>query len=235
MSKSNIVYWASHDSEIHNWNILYDDMKSLYNTLKEKKDKESSKTFFECPAFIDKTKNIFVLNNPIHSKFSIENKKVSPLSKSHIHSEIFHEDGIINNNILHYGLTLYFFAEEELEMSLSSPFFQKAEYLNYGSIIPGKFNIGSWFRKIDIEINLWEQTKIIEIKEEEPLAYFQFETHKPVKFQRFTMNENLYKIANTCGDSGKWYSKVPLAKRYKKFNDSGTKKLVLSEIKKNIF
>lgn len=236
MSNKKTVYWSVDDAKNtgNNWNVLYEDLESVYKSLVKNKNNENGSNFFQCPSFINNTKNIFVFKNPLHSKFKIQDDNVVATSKTHIKSTIEHDASIKNNLLMVYGLHFYFFSEEDLEMSISSPYFQKTDYLQYGAVVPGSFNIGSWFRRIDFEINLWDNVKEIEIKEGEPLAYFSFKTKKRVQLKRFTMNDTLYNIRTTIGNSTLWEPNVSLEKRYKRFKNSKTKELVLREIKKNL-
>lgn len=249
MSRKKIVYWAPQDSngvQPTNWNILYEDFQSVYDVLKNNKDDSNMASLFKCPSFINKTKNTFVFNNPLHTKIKIEhinndsitgpttNTLIIPLSNSYIESSIVHEPSIKNNILVEYGLYFYFFAEESLEMSICSPFFQKTDYLNYGAIVPGNFDIGSWFRKVNVEFNLWNGVSELELKEGEPLLYFCFPSNTNITFQRFSMTEKLYNISNTVASSSGWEPGVSLAKRYQRFKNSRTNELVLKEIKNNL-
>ena len=52
-------------------------------------------------------------------------------------------------------LSYIFFSEEDIEMTMTSPFFSDAPHLQYGSIVPGSFNISKWFRNVNLEFNIW--------------------------------------------------------------------------------
>lgn len=236
MSRKKIVYWsADTQNNNKNWNILYPDLKSLYDTLKENENTDLSNGFFKCPSFINKAKNIFVVNNPLHSEFLIENEQIIPRSITHLNANIFHQGTIKNNFLVQYGLYFYFFAEEDLEMSLTSPFFQKAPHLQYGAVVPGGFNIGSWFRRTGLEFNLWENINELKIKEGEPVAYYSFAENTNIELRRFSMSNSLYEIEATNSSSSIWEPNVSLKKRYQRFKASRTNDLVLREIKKNLF
>lgn len=233
MSDKKIVYWAPDCLQNNiNWNILYPDLKNLYDTLAQ--EKSQSNGFFRCPSFIKKTKNIFVVKNPIHSKFIVENNLLTPISKSCINSNITHEESIKNNILIDYGIHLYFFSEYDIELSITSPFFEKADHLKYGAVVPGQFNISSWFRRVNIEFNLWNGNNELEIKENESILYCHFEESSNIELRRFTMNKSLYDIAESIHTSSFWEPNVSLKKRYQRFKNSRTNELVLKEIKNNI-
>jgi hypothetical protein len=237
MTKTKTIYWAiddSADSKV-SWNMLYEDPENLYDLLKNNQNKKENNNFFRCPSFINFAKNVFVLKNPLNSSFKISNGQVFPTSETYINSKISHNPSINNNTLFIYGLHLYFFSENKIDMSISSPFFQKADHLQYGAIVPGKINIGSWFRRVNLEFNLWDNIDEIKIKEGEPIAYFQFQTEQKVILKRFVMNDLLYKIAESTGSSSIWEPRVSLQKRYQRFINSKTDLLVLKEIEKNTF
>lgn len=228
------IYWAPvfFDNE-RDWNLMYSDIDTLYNiTQKEKISTEKTNNFFFCPAFQNIANKTLVLKNPMESHFLIEEKNVSVLSKNFIRPDIVHSPCIKDTKLLTYGMSFIFFSDEDLTMSLTSPFFHPAQHQKYGSIVPGKFNIGSWFRVINLEYNLWGNE--LRFEKDEPLAYASFETEKKIKLHRFQMTEKLQKIASTCGTSSQWEKFVPLADRYKRFKQSRTNKVVLKEIKENL-
>ena len=143
-------------------------------------------------------------------------------------------DTLKNQLIFDYHMPFIFFADKPLEMMLSSPYFHKPGYMQYGAIVPGRFDVGSWFRPMRFEINLWEGNQLFKIEEGEPLAYLTCNTNEKIKLQKFHMNEKLYNIALACANSSAWWAGTSLAKRYAKFHASQSQKKVLEEIKRNL-
>jgi hypothetical protein len=133
-----------------------------------------------------------------------------------------------------YGLKWIFFSEEDIEMTLTSPYFSQSPHLHYGAVVPGQLKINSWFRAVNLEFNLWPNVSEFKVEEDEILAYFNFNTNKNIKLVRFEMNEKLHHYSNAGIQSTVWESWVPLKKRYDRFKKSRMNELVLAEIKRNI-
>ena len=103
-----------------------------------------------------------------------------------------------------------------------------------GNVVPGKLNISKWFRPVNVEVQLHEGLKEIEFVEGEHLAYINFLTNRRVKLKRFELDRDLYRISLGCSTSVNWETRVPLLKKYSRFVNSGTNKIVLQHIKKNL-
>lgn len=239
MKKSSVVYWASDDGLTNNqdmdWSILFREPESLLEKLYKNNEKTNDNNFFQCPAVKKSIKNTFVFNNPIQSYYKIQKDgSVISNSKNSIYSSIVHQPTIKNNTLFSYNLSFYFFSEEDINIRFTSPFFSQANHMRYGSLVPGSFNISSWFRSINLEFNLWEGVDEFNIEEDEPIAYFNFDSENKVILKRFKMNESLTKIAKTCSNGSYWETRVSLLKRYKRFKDTKTNLFILKEIKENI-
>lgn len=232
--KESIVYWSPVFFDPNtDWNMMYYDLTSLYESYRSDRSiDEKENNFFFCPAFQNVAQKTFVIKNPIHSSFEIKNGEVEVKSKNFIHPEMAHQPCISNNTLLTYGLRYIFFSETDINMTITSPYFTQSKHLQYGSLVPGKLNIGSWFRVLNLEFNLWSNK--FEIDKDEAIAYVSFDTDSNVKLKRFEMSPLLHKYAASCGSSSKWESFVPLSERYKRFKQTRTNKLVLKEIKENL-
>lgn len=236
MSDSIIVYWAPQNCigiDEKDWSIIVNEPRNVYSYLIKNINKDNSRSFFECPSFKNFGKQTFFVTNPIKLDAEIKNNvEIIYNSKNYINSEISKLPSIKNNTLFNYPVNYLFFCEEDLEMSLSSPYFHYAPHLKYGCVVPGDFNVGSWFRQTNFEFNLWDEKIIIE--ENEPIAYFRFKTNKKIILKRFVVNEAIARINNVCCSSSQWESRVPLSKRYNRFKKTKMNKILLNEIKKNI-
>lgn len=236
MDNELVVYWSpSNNNDDINWNILYEDPKNLYESLIKDSDRSNiSDSFFLCPSFKNLTKNTFYIKNPILSGFTIQNNDIVVNTKTFIRSEVSHRPSIKNNLLLDYGISHYFFSEEEVEAIRTPPYFHNAQHLRYGAVVPGKWNCGLWFRPIRTEFNLWNGVNEMSIQENEPISYITFLTSKKVVLKRFMINKDLSNIALACSISSQWEPKVSLLKRYNRFKNSKTKNIVLQNIKNNL-
>lgn len=228
------VYWAPYfENNASNWNLLFEEPFNLH-----KFNVENNKTNFDknsrlkkvllCPASNQLNKNTFVFKNPISTELEIQEGDIYYKSKNFYETSITDIQGLIN-----YGLPVIMFCENDLEVTMTSPYSSHCPHLQHASLIPGKFNISKWFRPINFEFR-FHNNKYFKIDKDEHMAYFVFNTDEEITLKRFEMNEKLLKIANTCSSSPVWEQFVPLYERYKRFTNSKTNKIVLNEIKKSI-
>jgi len=111
----------------------------------------------------------------------------------------------------------------------------KPQYMNYGTSVPGAFDISQWFRPHVFEVQMWDQVGTFKIKEGEPLFTIEFITDRPIVLKKFAMSEALVKYSDSCVDSSKFFGQwIGLAKKYKIFKDTKMDKLILKEIKNNL-
>lgn len=240
MPESIVIYWAPRtDQGSLDWSILYDQPVSMISTLNEIRDySNQSNTFFKCPSWRDLASKTFVIHCPISTgaQFDIGKDEInSPVEHYGIPWKAIHSPSLKGSPILQCEMGFYFFSEEEdLEMTLTAPYFNRTDHLQYGAVIPGQFKIDQWFRPINMEFNLWKDCKEIHLKEGEPIAYVNFNSDKTIIFKRFILTKELYAIASTLSHGGSWEPKVPLAKRYARFRKSKMKNIIMKHIKESV-
>ena len=238
MASSVVVYWANiPDGEV-DWSILFEDPVSLIHELSLNKNRNNpDNNLLRCPAFTDVTKNLFIIKSPLNSaaSFITEDGKVSAEMDGGNGKWVVNRPPSISNNFLtSFSHPIVFFAEENLDVMISDPYFSKSSHKSWGAVVPGVYNCGSWFRPIQIEFNVWPGITDVSIKEGESLAYIKFFTDKNIIFKRFNMTEELNDLAKTCSSAGWWEPRVPLSKRYKRFKQSKRDKFALDIIKKSL-
>lgn len=234
MSKEK-VYWSPiYDPSVTNWNILYKKPSNVLSRYQNKKEKDSERDFYYCPVVSKTMMNVYEFYNPIYTKIILDDSGSIDYKNSKMGIESWISDGrtLKDSPFLFYNLPMIFFAESEIEMMITSPFFGSTPYLSYASLVPGKFNIGSWFRTINFEFNMWSNK--FEIKEDEPIAFINFLTDKNVELNRFNLTQNLFNMANVNSTSAKWLPNYPIQKRYDLFRKSNIREIILKEIKENL-
>jgi hypothetical protein len=245
MKKDNYVnvYWAPFIHYINghqdgDWSMLYPDPKNLYSEISKLKVKNPEGSYLICPAVKNNFKNTFIFKNVLNSEYNYDvnlNPVISPASDKFLAAEVVHTKSITSGPIFRLSLSYIFFSDEDLETLFFPPMFNKPEYTNYGTIMPGEFNIGSWFRPYNFEIQMWENSGRLIIKEDEPLFYSKFLTNKKINLQRFAMNEKLYNYAYHCSTSSSTIkNNISLIERYSRFKESRMKDMILKEIKQNL-
>ena len=218
--------------------MLYSDPENMFDELKKTANHGlGSNSFLTCPSVSDKFKKTYILKNTLTSTFNFdENQNITPINKDSAHVNLYNirKPTLKNTNAMVYKMQWIFFAEEPIVADFSAPYFHEPKYLNYGSIIPGKMDIGKWFRPYNAEIVTWQKDGLISFEEGEPLAYVSFSTDKDIKLIRFNMNSNLMKYAESCMNSPSNYgTHLPLVKRYERFKNSRMNEMILKEIKNN--
>lgn len=238
MKNTSIVYWSPKTNDSGwDWSILYEEPSQLISVLNNKRNYENKNTFFKCPSWKDVAKNTFVIKSPIDTGAEYElgvDSPTKPIKHYGMPWRCIHDMAISNSPILESEMGFYFFSEDDIEMTLSAPFFNQTTHLQYGAVIPGKFNISKWFRPINMEFNLWSDNYEIHLRESEPIAYVNFNTENTVILKRFVMNKELSAISYTLSHGGSWEPRVPLIKRYSRFNKTKVRDIVLKNIKENL-
>lgn len=236
------IFWcASSDDQKMDWNILYYKPDFLFNELKNNKveNLQHKDNLFFCPVVRNLISKTIVIKNTINSHYKFTKDKndsysYEVLSKDHMAINFDHPSNLKNCVLFTYLMPFLFFSEEDINMTLTSPYFSNSPHLQYGAMVPGKFNISKWFRPINFEFNLWENINEFKINKNEDIAYINFETTKEIELIRFYNTDKIQKICNTLATSSVWEKFIPLKERYERFKRSQMNKLIVEEIKKNI-
>lgn len=238
------IYWSPAEFMLNSApkdnSLMYYEPDSLISYLYQNrsdlpKDQYTRNTFFSCPVFSNLSKNIFVLENPIKTSIEITGKNIKYNGETGIPSLVVHPPSLKNQKLFVYNMKWVFFTEEEsLNMRISSPYFSNSPHMRYGSIVPGKIDIGKWFRNITLEYNLWENVNSFEIEKGEHLAYVEFETEKNIELVRFKLNTELKTYLESTSSSSNWEPRVKISERYERFKRTRMKDLVMKEIKNGI-
>jgi hypothetical protein len=234
-----VIYWGP---SILEENLYYPNPKNLFlNLTKEKNTDRGEKSFFVCPSFQDKTKNIFSFSFPSNASyewdFSDGKEIFRPTNNQNpfINFQIARHPSINNSPQIQFNLVYSFFCEEPLNATFTAPYFSEPNYTKHASVAPGTMDIGQWFRPYPIEMTFWKEKGRIDFKDGESLFYVEFLTDRPIILKRYRTTQRLVIYSQTCVSSPSNLSaRVPLFERYKRFNESEMNKLVLKEIKENL-
>lgn len=251
MSKELIVYWApwimkgktsagrdlSGPSE-----VMFSSPSGLWSELTEQMyEQDVSRNFFQCPAVRDTLLPTYVIYNPLTSSAEVEIRDTGEVGgviqeagrDSQIRITMPHAPSMTNQLLVSYNLQHIFFAEEPVLMRLTSPWFHKAPHMQYGSLIPGNYDIGRWFRPLNFEYNLWDGGTKLHIEAGEPIAYIEFGTDRRIVLKRFEATEKLHTMGGELvhARAKKWKT---LGARYELFDRSPVRKIILKEILENL-
>jgi len=232
------IYWspASFILEEESWNMLYAEPKNILNSFYEKRNADAKyRSFLSCPAFKDRLKNIFMFENIFDSEYHYKDNFTESVGQSAVGLYSQRKKSINSGPLLTYNMSWIFFSEEPVNCFFTSPYFHKAEYCSSGALVPGQFDIGSWFRPFNLEIQMHDNEGTIKFNKNEPLFYMDIDTNKKINFVRFNLNKKIYSLYQEAVQSPERYKKfMPLKERYNIFKSSKMNKIILNEIKKEI-
>jgi hypothetical protein len=97
--------------------------------------------------------------------------------------------------------------------------------------IPGKMDIGKWFRALDMPFYLRKDYNSFKIEREEIYNYCKFHTNDKIEFKQFRMNDELYKFMDEGFSLNFNRYMRTMENYYKRFKN---KKFILREIKENL-
>lgn len=238
------VYWCPNTStDIHpsDWSFLYPKPESLYSMVRsDRKDSAPNNTLLSCPAFSNKTKKILVLKNPMSCSYEYDftfehNLIFRPTTEKFINASSVREKALNNGHSIVFDLSYLFFSDEPMDAYFTPPMFNKPKHMKQASLIPGEFDIGRWFRPCTFELQFWDNKGTFDLEENEPMAYIEFKTDRPVILKRFNINKALYGYAEACVEVTNLFGRgQSLLDRYNRFKNIGMREKILTEIKNNL-
>ena len=245
MSKKPInVYWspAFIIEEGQDFNFLYPKPKTLFSELMEQRNKKISPTtgsYLQCPAVTPKFKKTLVIKNNIDSSYRYasidEHRFIEPTSEKFLEIEFIRDSSVNFGPTVNFSVQYLFFSDESLSMSLTPPMFHEPKYTKYGSVMPGEFDIGQWFRPLNFEVQMWNNIGEFHLEQNEPMMYLEFKTDRPILLHRFNLNDKLMAYQKNPNRVLYIYGKFQsLVDKYREFINFGYRERILTEIKKNL-
>ena len=242
------IYYAVYNSsnilfdEIFDYNpilnMLDDGLVSLYPDLSKNKSKTTpnNASVFSCRAFLDFTKNTYIMKNPIDLNVRVEKQKIFNFGNRNLDS-LYKIRSLQVENVynLNYSLGYIFFSEDDIEIQVTSPFMHKSNFCKNGYIVPGKFNISKWFRAVNPALQFYDNSdKNIISEKGDPLMYIKFNTEKNVTLRKFFMCKELEDIMYATIGYKQYEPNKPLSYLYDRFTRAGLNKKALKLIKENL-
>jgi hypothetical protein len=240
------VYWAPslYTTEDVQWNFFYQEPKPVANNLLTNTTENT--LAIQCPATRNILKNVYSLNSnvddyinlshldldvdaldlsddqydlPVDSKVSL--RRVRPTSFV----------GYVN---VVYNLGWMFFADEPLVAKFLPPYYPSATPTPGAIMSVGEFDIGQWYRPMNLDYHIPYGSSSFSVKNNEPMAFIEFKTEKKIKIHRYKYTLPLHRIAEEFATSVHRHGRTPLLKRYQIAKQAKMSELVLSEIKQNL-
>jgi hypothetical protein len=234
------VYWSpAFDKDIEDFTFLINNPETVFNSLLKLKNKNNSdETIFACPAFSNVYKKVLTFSNSLSCEYEYDfsNGKQEIRKNTEMAIPIKSPRPFVYTYGPNFMLPLstIFFAEEPLMARLTPPYLHNSEFLKYGTIMSGEYDIGKWFRPFSFELQVWKDKGIIRFKENDALMYIEFFTDRPVELIRYNMSTELVNFMKNVSLSRRVLGRSSLAKKYERFKNIGMRERILTEIKKNL-
>lgn len=223
------VYWACFDKE---WLRAKEPENIIKKVLKEDKYKEVGLNM--CPGFRNYFNNTYSIQSLYDYEFYIKDGDVF----SDLYDQTFFNDHVVTRSIENkcFSFTnkwIFFTENDSLEMSISGPTLEDSNIAKDSIYIPGTFDIGKWFRSIDIAFFLRENINKIKIKEDDSLGYIKFNTNQKIILKQFMMNETILNYLESTLNS-KFNRNTRLRSFDEYYSIFKNKKRIIKEIKKTL-
>ncbi len=236
------VYWTNYpeNHQYIDFSLFYPKPKTLFKDIRSHKiETAPNDSLLACPAVSNKFKKTLIFESPMNCSYEYDftdgKQDIKQTSESFLGYDIARPASLDFGPQILFDLGYLLFSDEPLPVSFTAPYFHKPEYINYGTVIPGEFDIGQWFRPFKFEIQMWNQKGEIYFKEEEPLFYLEFKTERPIHIRRFNKSEKIDQYSSESSLSIKMFGRgQSLLNRYNRFNKVGMREKVLTEINKNL-
>lgn len=239
------VYWSPGQFilDTTSYNLLYQEPQSVADKFYGNMFNGASS--LKCPAARFFFHNTFSLNSTIRNEFYFPQGLLEDI----YYDEGMHYDLPVDSSVrvaksrenqmegyvnIEYHHSWFFFAEEDLEMSFTAPYFPAKSPMEDALLASGSFNIGSWLRPLNLEYYVPLHTRKFSVEQDDPLAFINFDTERPIIFKRFMLSQKLANVVTEIVESDRYSFLNNLLSRYKLFKKAKMRDVILSEIKENL-
>ena len=199
------------------------------------KDKASPNALNYCPVFNDRINNLYAIKSIYEYSFRIENG----LCISEMYDQNFFNNHInlrsVEDKFFSF-LNKYIFFTDEKSLEIGAyeyPVFEENDITKKCMIIPGKYDIGKWFRPLEFPFILKNEFNDFSVKREDVLYYLKFYTDEKIIFKQFLPTDNINNFWKSTTDLTTYDNKRfgSIDNFYKMFK---LKDKILKEIKDNL-
>lgn len=231
------IYWSCLDD---NWLRAEEPESVLKSYFRSDKYDGNNKNLElqYCPGFNNNLKNVFLIKSINDYSFTIINNEVV----SDMYDQDFFNKKVLirsmEKKVFSFSMPYIFFTDSDsLEMTAYEyPFLEENNITKSCIPIPGKFNIGKWFRPLEFSFYLKKEIDTFTVENKEVLYYIRFHTDEKINFKQFRTTDL---IKSFCREN--FSSTTFISKKMSKegglqyfYGLLKTKKLILKEIKENL-
>jgi hypothetical protein len=254
-----IIYWApaAYENEQDSWSMLYPEPVSLSSQIHAMRslDKIGSDNIYACPAHKDTTHNIFVFKNAVENiitfpegflKATTEEISKHPTYitssipfgaelESKVYLNVLRKASFEGYANVLYNMAWIFVAEDPVIAKLTPPYYPHSAPADGAMLSIGEFDIGQWFRSIQLDYHIPLSTDKLSFYEEDALFYLHIDTDRPVIFKRFVRTKKVALLQGECGSASVRYGLFrSLTEKYAMAKNSKIKEQLMHEIKQNV-
>ena len=236
MSNKNtiIVYWSpiGFFDRITLLNLTLEPPIPIRTLLPTSINKEDS--YRACTAANNMWDKMFAIKHPKTSTVKLFGELLNPQIDFNEESMWIKQPSSFDGYRVTYDYSWIFFCEESLVVQQTPSFMHNTSDKMGGRIAAGEFDIGKWFRPLNIDYLLWPNSNSITVTKDEPIMYLKFYTNKKIILKQFEITPELINISNQISKFKTIMPMQPLTILYDRFIKSNRHKQIAKIIKENI-
>jgi hypothetical protein len=231
------IYWGNNLSSQPEGIRVEPPISILQKMIQERipKDLQGQKQYNRCPAFVDELKNLYGMK-PVYD-YTLRFEKEDGITSPDYDEEFFNSHfGVKSSNLFEFYMDIVFFTDEpSLEMSLIPAYLEDNNIVNSTIMIPGKIDIGKYFRGLIYAFHLKQNCNEIIFNRNEIYFYVKFHTKKKIQFKQFLWTPEITQMDRIMMAAKNYkYDLMNLDYYYNIFKRFNFKKKILKNIKENL-
>ena len=195
-----------------------------------------------CPSIIDDCQNTFKIKSPVDLHLTFNENFTTCKNKYNQNIDFISQLlGVIGpERIVQMGSPTYlFYCDEDLTMTQLPPYYEETEFTNGSMGVSATYNINKWFRPVKPTFKLKKHNNVIDIKLDDAICYYKFNTDEKIKLVRFDAevfnNNDIIKNILTYKHHVKHpFAPSRLVNNYNAFVQARYNKKIMKIIKENL-
>lgn len=218
------VFWDYFSANASKWLelTLLDPAPALPEIIKDR-EVGHPKHFTRCPAFQEYYKNTYVIKCPIDMDITYDKDKrlilVDPQEQHFVNDNISLRNDSIGEGdsfLMSFTIGYVFIADDDCEVELKPASMHDSDFVNKTRLINGAFNVGKWYRPIEIAFEIKSDKEVIKIKRGDALAYVKFtpKDDSKVRIEQKSFPTETVEAVRACLFAKEANNKLPLKLLY---------------------